>query len=442
MSVLEEIGGRYWFATDEMTESIRAALKNTTASELADMKARVGSGQDGEESESESDLPFRSATLHADSGIAVVKIHGAITRRPSILSLFFGGTSTEELSRAFRAMAGDERVKGVVLDVNSNGGSVQGVEMATEALRELAAEKPVKAIANDNMNSAAYHIASAADDITVTPSSVIGSIGVYAMLINKSEALEDAGIDVRFVRAGEFKARPNSWEQLTEEDVQLVQKNVNKFYEDFVGAVQTNLGLDREGALALADGSVEIGSNAIDRGLANNQGYLQNVMDEMKQQIEEAEDREELVVAQEDYIASLEEKVDNYMQQNETLQTEIDELRDEVEKAAELQAELEAKEEEARIDGLVEKAMEAGKIGAKQEDHYRGMAEQFGIEALETALEGLPEGSAMPTESADLGDDPVASTDDPDAPTTEAQKRVYARFPSLREKYDLHDYVD
>ena len=439
MNVLEQLGGRYWFATDEMVNSSQAALKNTTAAELADMRARLGDQSEGDGQE---DLPFRAANLDADSGIATVKIHGAITRRPSSLSLFFGGTSTEELTQAFRAMAGDERVKGVVLDVNSNGGSVQGVEMATEALRELSAVKPVKAIANDNMNSAAYHIASAADDITVTPSSTIGSIGVYAMIVNQSEALEEAGIDVRFVRAGEFKARPNSWEQLTEEDVQLVQKNVNKFYEDFVGAVQTNLGLDRDEALALADGSVEIGSNAIDRGLANHQGYLTTVLDEMKQQIEEAEDREELVTAQEDYIASLEAKVDDYMQQNESLQDEIEDLRQEVEKAAALQAELEAQEEQARIDTLVEKAMEAGKIGAKQEDHYRSMADQFGIEALETALEGLPEGAAMPTESADLGEEPVASTEDPDAPQTEAQKKIYARFPSLREKYDLHDYVD
>jgi signal peptide peptidase SppA len=438
-SILESFGGRYWYATDDMMDTIRSTFNGMTASKLADMQAslRDRMQQEGQQQE---DLPWRFTKLRED-GMAVVKIHGAITRRPSILSLIFGGTSTEEMTQAFRAMASDDRVKGVVLDVNSNGGSVQGVEMATEALRELRAAKPVTSIANDNMNSAAYHIGSAADEIFVTPSSTVGSIGVYAMLVNRAEALEDAGIKVKIVRAGEFKAKPNSWEQLDKKDVQLVQENVNKFYEDFVSAVATNRGMTYEEALALADGTVEIGANAIDRGLAHQEGYLQTAMDEMKAAIEEADAQDELVAAQEDYIASLETQVDDLMEQNDTLQDEVDEMREEVEQAAALQAELEAEQKQTRIEAMVSDAIESGKIGAKQEDHYLQMADTHGVEVLEMALDGLEEGQTMPTEETDLGDEPVAETDS-EAPQTEHEKRVMARFPSLREKYDLHDYVD
>src|SRR4029453_14892345 len=111
----------------------------------------------------------------------------------------------------------DPAVKGVVLDVDSPGGSVYGVRELADEIRAARGQKPVEAVANAFMASAAYYIGSAAEKVWVTPSGSAGSIGVYDAHVDLSKFTETMGEKWTFVSYGDNKLLGNPFEPLSEE---------------------------------------------------------------------------------------------------------------------------------------------------------------------------------------------------------------------------------
>lgn len=181
---------------------------------------------------------FDGARIHAELGlpdnserrskadpplIAVIPVYGVIAQHPQSL-----GASTVEIGAMFdRAMARED-VKGVIFDVDSPGGTVPGTPELAAKILAARGQKPMLAIANSLMASAAYWIASQADEIWVAPSGEAGSIGVYTVHEDYSKALAEAGVVVTSISYGEHKLEGSPYEPLGEEAKARLQARVDE----------------------------------------------------------------------------------------------------------------------------------------------------------------------------------------------------------------------
>ncbi len=178
-----------------------------------------------------------------NDGMAIIPIHGALINR-------FGGswgfvTGYNYIRRMMNAALEDDDVKLIVFDVDSPGGEAAGCfELATE-IRASRTGKPSIAVVDSLCASAGYALASAATRMVATPSSKIGSIGVVAMHIDLSGALDQAGIKITYIEApeGGLKTAGSPYQPLSDEAKKDFQNSVNRTYDDFVALVGANRGI-------------------------------------------------------------------------------------------------------------------------------------------------------------------------------------------------------
>jgi signal peptide peptidase SppA len=159
-----------------------------------------------------------------------------------------------------------------MLDVDSPGGSVQGVPEVGAAVRAASAAKPTVAWTAGSMTSGAYWIASQADRIYIanTTSPALGSIGVVATHVDTSRSEAARGVKTTEITAGKYKRIVSAHEPLSDEGRATLQDQVDAIYEGFVETVADGRGVSVRTVLSkMADGRVFIGKRAIDAGLAD-----------------------------------------------------------------------------------------------------------------------------------------------------------------------------
>lgn len=171
--------------------------------------------------------------------IVILPICGTICPRMHQIEDGSGGISCERVGRWLDQCNADSKVGGIVLDIDSPGGSSFGVSELAAKIRNVAASKPVLAVANHEACSAAYWLASAASEVGVTPSGIVGSVGVYMIHQCFARALQEEGIDTTMIQAGEFKLVGNPFAPLDKAAESRLQAWVNDTYERFVTNVAT-----------------------------------------------------------------------------------------------------------------------------------------------------------------------------------------------------------
>lgn len=199
--------------------------------------------------------------------VAVLPLFGTIFPRANLMTDISGATSAERFGAQFAELVNDPSVGAIVLDVNSPGGQINGVPELSTAIFEARGKKPIVAVSNHQMASAAYWIASAADEIVVAPSGDVGSIGVFSVHQDISKQLEADGVSTTLIRAGKYKAEANPYAALTEEARAHIQSRVDDAYNWFVEAVARNRGVKTatvrdgfgEGRMVSADQAVSLG---------------------------------------------------------------------------------------------------------------------------------------------------------------------------------------
>ncbi|WP_132254727.1 S49 family peptidase [Methylobacterium segetis] len=206
------------------------------------------------------------------SVIAVIGIRGVIAQHARQVDDISGpgGTSTERVSNSFRDALDDPAVKAIVFDVDSPGGNVHGVQELAAQIRAARGRKPIIAQVNSTAASAAYWLASQADEIVVTPGGEVGSIGVYGMHKDVSVAAEKQGLKVTFISAGPYKVEGNPFEPLSEEAHAYGQTLVDKTYGFFVSDVARGRGV-RESVIrnGFGQGRVVLAQDAVTEGMAD-----------------------------------------------------------------------------------------------------------------------------------------------------------------------------
>lgn len=175
--------------------------------------------------------------------VAIVPVYGVISPRMSSVQRTSGGTSAEGISAAFSAAVRDPEVDGIVLDIDSPGGNVQGIAELAAEIRAARGQKPISAVANHSALSAAYWIASAADEIVATESARVGSIGVISAHQDLSAAQEKAGIRTTVIAAGKYKGEANEFAPLTDEARAAIQADADTYYQMFTSAVAKGRGV-------------------------------------------------------------------------------------------------------------------------------------------------------------------------------------------------------
>jgi len=205
-------------------------------------------------------------------GIATIKIQGPLVKRvPKIIAFFFGIKGMEQIGQEFQAALEDKDVSGIMLDMDSPGGSVDGTAQLADIIYAGRGQKPIVAFANGNMTSAAYWIGSGADQVILADQTTrTGSIGVVGVHQEYSEMAKKLGIGLHVFSAGKFKKSGNQFEKLSKEDIKYINGQFTYLHNLFIDGVSRNLGIPKNKLPKDAkEARIYLGQEGIDAGLAH-----------------------------------------------------------------------------------------------------------------------------------------------------------------------------
>lgn len=223
----------------------------------------------------------RTTSAPVGGGVAVIPVHGPIMPRGGMAELS-GATPITRLREQFRGAMAAKEVKGIILDIDSPGGSVFGVpEMASE-IRAARGRKPVVAAIDGLGASAAFWLASQADEVVITPSSLTGSIGVVSAHEDVSEAAAQKGLKVTLISAGKHKVDGNPTQPLSEEARAHTQALVDDYYAMFTSDVAKGRRVPvDEVRNGMGEGRVVNARMAVSMGMVDRVASLEDVAGEM-----------------------------------------------------------------------------------------------------------------------------------------------------------------
>lgn len=198
-----------------------------------------------------------------EDGIATIPINGPMMKGDSK----FGGTNSLRTRRAIRRAASDESVRGIMLQIDSPGGTVAGTGDLAGDVAAARKKKPVFAHVDDLGASAAFWIASQAEFVSANPTAEVGSIGTVAVVEDSSEAASASGVTVHVISTGEFKGAFVEGTPIPPEHLDMLQERVDDLNGHFLKAVSAGRRMPIADVRKIADGRVHIASKAKGMGL-------------------------------------------------------------------------------------------------------------------------------------------------------------------------------
>lgn len=227
--------------------------------------------------------PENMPLAQVKNGVAHIPVIGSLVNRGAWIGARSGMTSYEGLSAQLQDMAANPDVTSILLDIDSPGGEATGMFDLAATIRDVRKTKPVIALVNDVAASAAYGIASAASEIVVSPTSMVGSIGVIMLHTDQSLKLEKEGVKPTLIFAGAHKADGNPYGPLSENARAELQSKVFSFYDKFVQAVAMGRG-DKfsTDAARNTQARVYMGEEAVQLGMADRVASFSDVLNELQ----------------------------------------------------------------------------------------------------------------------------------------------------------------
>lgn len=224
-----------WALMPEYIQVVAGILRRRANGQGATQAVVVQVGADKEVREAR-----RESNTRAGGGaIAVLPLYGVVTQRGNMMDDLCGpgSVSTQRFSASLRDALADETVGSILIDIDSPGGSVYGVEELAEEIYQARAKKTIVAIANSLAASAAYWIGASATEFYVTPGGEVGSIGVWMAHEDWSKSIEEAGVKVSLISAGKYKTEGNPYEALPADARDFMQSRVDDYYGAFTKGV-------------------------------------------------------------------------------------------------------------------------------------------------------------------------------------------------------------
>ena len=197
------------------------------------------------------------------------------------------GINCEVLVPVITRLADDDDVKGLVLRVNSPGGSVFGSDLIGEALNYFKSKgKPLAVSMGDYAASGGYWISCQADRIFSDPLTITGSIGIFGMIPNVSGLAGKIGVSPQFVSTNPEVDFPSLFRPMTESQMALMQGYINRGYDKFVGRVAKGRNLSDARVRQIAEGRVWDGAKALELKLVDQLGQLDDAIDWVQAQVD------------------------------------------------------------------------------------------------------------------------------------------------------------
>lgn len=237
----------------QLTRLIVAALIALVVFAVVVVIAAVGMSRDG--------------GIFGPSGdrVALVKIHGVIFDSRAVI-------------RDLERYANDDRVKAIVIRVDSPGGGVAASQEIYQEINRLREEKKKKIVVSMGSVAASggYYVACAADHVVANPGTITGSIGVIAEWYNYGSLLDWAGLEPEVVKSGPLKDIGSPVRPMTDDERKILQGMIDRLYNQFVGVVVTaragKQGLDEARIRQLSDGRIFSGDEALQNGFVDELG--------------------------------------------------------------------------------------------------------------------------------------------------------------------------
>jgi protease-4 len=231
-------------------------------------------------------MPLEEQVLEGDGArkILLMDISGTISEKEKSGGLLGSSAPSmvSQVRESLQKAEKDDRIAGVILRINSPGGTVTASDIIHHEIVGFRKRKnvPVLACIMGVGASGGYYVAAAADEIIVHPTAITGSIGVILMKFNVEGLMGKIGVEEQTVKSGDKKDIMSPFRKATPEEVKLGQEIVDQFYGRFLDIIMTRPGnrLSRDELRKVADGRVYTAGQALDRKLVDRIGYLDDVI--------------------------------------------------------------------------------------------------------------------------------------------------------------------
>ncbi|MDH5476648.1 MAG: signal peptide peptidase SppA, partial [Cyclobacteriaceae bacterium] len=207
--------------------------------------------------------------------IAVIVAEGEIVRGEAEQGMIGG----EKFARELRKARENDKVKAVVVRINSPGGDFIASDMMWREVQLTAMEKPIIASMSDYAASGGYYMAMACDTIFAQPNTITGSIGIFGMIFNMEKLMNDKlGITTDPVNTGEYSGMMTMSRPLTSQEKNIIQKQLERGYDTFTSKAAEGRKMPIEELLKVASGRVWTGEQAFENGLVDVMGGLDDAI--------------------------------------------------------------------------------------------------------------------------------------------------------------------
>lgn len=219
-------------------------------------------------------LSGKAAPVVGEGKIVFIPISGFISPDGSS-NMPFGGetTSSAQIVDYLQQAKKDDNIKGVILEINSGGGTVIGSEEIANAVKEVKQKKPVVAWIREAGASGAYWIASASNKIVAYPMSITGSIGVTSSYLEFTGLMDEYGIGYEELTGGDYKDAGSPFRELKQEERKMLQDKIGMIHSYFIDAIAENRKMPKEEVEKISTGMFYLGKEFYDLGLVD---YLGN----------------------------------------------------------------------------------------------------------------------------------------------------------------------
>lgn len=218
-------------------------------------------------------------------GVAVIPAQGSLSQRVAGLDPYSGLVGYNQIERKFDMAMADDSVRAILFDVDSPGGQVAGCFDLARKIASMSARnggKPIVGAANEQACSAGYALLSACDEIYMPDTAIVGSIGVWTMLVDMTRNLDRDGIEITMVRAGDRKARGAWFEKADKETVSKLMAWVENTRDQFAALVAENRSLPIASVLE-QEGDWFYGDEAGERGLVDGFGPMEMIFNRARE---------------------------------------------------------------------------------------------------------------------------------------------------------------
>lgn len=219
-----------------------------------------------------------SRTVSVRNGVAIIPVVGPVFRYANLFTEISGATSTQVLATDLQSALDDPNIKSIILNIDSPGGVAAGINELADQIHAGRARKRIVAYVGGTGASAAYWLASAASEIVIDETALLGSIGVVVEAVVEGEASSGR----KRYQIVSRNAPNKRLDMATEEGRAKVGETVDAMGEVFVAKVARNLGVASDAVPAMGDfGGLRVGAAAVESGLAHRLGSLEGLITEL-----------------------------------------------------------------------------------------------------------------------------------------------------------------